>query len=110
MANLWGYQFARNGVMRMLESPAAGAGERDKRANLLGEAEPVPAALAAQAADGLAAKKAKTAGEPADTQAGASGAKRPDLIQVTARKNLNETAFFVPPFLSEQSAVVRPAL
>jgi len=108
MANLWGYQFARNAVMRMQDSPAAGAGEREKRADFLGEAEPAPAALAAQAADGLAAKIDKAAaGEPADTQPGGSAAKGPDLSQVTARKNLNETAFFFPQLLSDQDGVVR---
>src|SRR5207247_3911716 len=33
--------------------------------------------------------------------------KGPDLSQVTARKNLNETAFFFPQLLSESNGVVK---
>ncbi|MBI3416389.1 MAG: alpha-2-macroglobulin family protein [Verrucomicrobia bacterium] len=38
---------------------------------------------------------------------GNPGAKTPDLAQVTARKNLNETTFFFPQLLSDSSGVVK---
>src|SRR6185503_4157949 len=38
---------------------------------------------------------------------GQAASKSPDLSQVSARKNLNETAFFFPPLISDASGMVK---
>ncbi|MBM3889797.1 MAG: hypothetical protein FJ388_11825, partial [Verrucomicrobia bacterium] len=107
VANFWGYEFPRrrmmraasvNGLMAVPESmpmPAAPA--------LVAAGAPMEAAKADDAL-GLAETKAQSLGyAPADK----APAKRPDLGQVAARKNLNETAFFFPHLVSDKDGVVR---
>lgn len=62
-------------------------------------AAPAPKAMAAEAVDRLALAKTPAPGQPP--------APRPDLSQVSARKNLNETAFFFPQLTTDSNGVVR---
>jgi hypothetical protein len=110
--NLWGYQFARRGgAMRM-----RGLGGAPETMMLM-DAAPMAAAAAtppmelamaknAVAATGLADKRevAELGGAAPAKQ---SAAAKPDLSKVTARKNLNETAFFYPQLTTDSNGVVR---
>jgi len=117
--DLWGYRYFRR---RALEGPRGGTfgGMADSAP---GNA-PVP--MAAPAAAGLLAdnadKKETVNGMTASGIAGIGGgggalgaAKQPlppapvDWSQVSARKNLNETAFFFPQLMSDSNGVVRMA-
>ena len=55
----------------------------------------------------FAMDKVGAAGAPAAEGASPAGRNGPDLNQVTARKNLNETAFFFPQLLSGKDGIVR---
>src|SRR5262249_42121161 len=125
MANLWGYTFY-NGRSYNRRELMKQAGESESLMDLATTA-PAPATAApagiggmgrAQAetkavfyADSYAANSASkdkivafggTAPEPQ-----ASGGPKIDLTGVTARKNLNETAFFYPQLTSDSNGVVR---
>jgi uncharacterized protein YfaS (alpha-2-macroglobulin family) len=114
--NLWGYRFYARKAMGM--TPLAGARLEDSAAMTKGVAE--TPAMAMTAAPGAAparmAKMDLAAGaaffDKLDT-AGEGGAHKqpaapkPDLSKVTARKNLNETAFFFPQLTSDSNGVVR---
>jgi len=56
---------------------------------------------------GVAQEKAKEPAGPGRAESGRAEVKGPDLSQVTARKNLNETAFFFPQLLSDGDGVVK---
>jgi uncharacterized protein YfaS (alpha-2-macroglobulin family) len=117
VANLWGYEyFNANRVMRKM------AGGRGRALAAGGEMDAMPmAAMAAAPLGDLAeaggesakAEKKKLASdkskpglagtpEPGDPSGAA-----PDLSKVTARKNLNETAFFFPHILADSNGVLR---
>lgn len=115
IGHVWAYAwaekagFGRGAGMRALAmAPAAAA--------------PAPASEAVMAdaasANGLGRRKAemkqqvagenlKTRGDQAQDKGGQTGGKGPDLGQVTARKNLNETAFFFPSLVSSKEGEVR---
>jgi len=95
VGNYWGYQFARRKGALALDSvsdfavaPAAAMAMESSRS--LG------------AAEGREAKDKEPASPPAVTSP-----KTPDLASVTARKNLNETAFFFPQLISDSSGQVK---
>jgi hypothetical protein len=100
VANLWGYQPMRTRMRGMLAEKAAPlpglAFSADARAPAPGAAEP-----------------AFFAGAKFDRAEGVGGVvdkvppKGPDLSQVSARKNLSETAFFFPHLVSDSNGVVR---
>ncbi|HOX56208.1 MAG TPA: alpha-2-macroglobulin family protein [Candidatus Paceibacterota bacterium] len=112
-ANLWGYDYfgrvARRAEVTENFAAARTMDLRDESLALL--ASPAPAAAMAM--------KAGTPSEPDTVDfdkaavGGASGAgkespaPKPDLSQVAARKNLNETAFFFPQLTSDSNGVVR---
>jgi hypothetical protein len=108
VANFWGYEFSgRRDLMRM----------RGAQINSLEmEAGAVPAASApaeglaladSAAALGSAAPADKLKRESRDESASAPGPRKPDVSQVTARRNLNETAFFFPQLRSDSNGTVR---
>jgi len=112
VANFWGYQFARGN--RFQAARALGVAQDSMEMSL---GAPMAAAAPAMAAEAKA-DLADSAGLDKTTQiAGgrqevassnrASTAKAPDLSEVTARRNLNETAFFFPQLLSDQDGVVK---
>lgn len=111
VANLWGYEWGARGLMKM--TVARGAMVAD--AAVEGVAELAAAATPARMAlseDRLAAGEAFfDRSEVATNAAGVSiegpGASRPDLSQVSPRRNLNETAFFFPQLLSDRDGVVK---
>ncbi len=113
VANFWGYQFdtmyraRRGGRLNALSDgadfaaaavPAAPAMAMEERAVAKAKAEPEAPLAIGGAAGGDARVGAGT---------GAAAPKGPDLSQVTARRNLNETAFFFPKLLADSNGVVR---
>lgn len=109
VANFWGYQFAQRNRFF-----AAKSGAVDSMEMSLGA--PMPAAAPAEAnladasaarADGGKLAKEKDQRQESKSEDRATSAKAPDLSQVTARKNLNETAFFFPQLISDQDGVVK---
>ena len=117
-ANVWFHGYARRGMQLRaaaappapgLAVPSAARGEEqlEKAAsNRNGESDRAAfGGRALKQADENAKRKADeaTAGEPA----AAAPAPGPDLSQVTARKNLNETAFFFPHLVSNAEGEVR---
>jgi len=108
-ANLWrfGYFRGRYGLARGETVKRFAAGVPMETALAPAAATPVPAQKAARtlAAEETALDKTGVGG--------ASGAgkepptRKADLSQVTARKNLNETAFFFPQLTSDSNGVVR---
>ncbi|TWU43379.1 MG2 domain protein [Novipirellula aureliae] len=115
--NLWGYQFGR----QMRKSYAFGGAPRAESMNMGGGA-PMPAAAMSRsmAADGVSAADESidmadaemAESMPADKQshqAGteAPGSKKLDLGNVSARSNMNETAFFFPHLIADDDGSVR---
>jgi len=113
VANFWGYQFAQRnrfraaslGDMRGQDSMEMSLGAPMAAAAPAVAAETNFAEAGALRADGGKLEKAKR--QEGDSENRAASAKAPDLSQVTARKNLNETAFFFPQLLSDQDGVVK---
>jgi len=111
VANLWGYQFFPKGRGKMLAAGAAppAPGMAMERGRALADDKASDALAlrrnANRAEEKAAAKKAP--GEPELQQAGGQAAPGPDLSQVTARKNLDETAFFFPHLVSEKNGEVK---
>ncbi len=114
---VWGY--AWGGLMYKSARGGMPAGAVMMDAMVLNSAAPAPAMPMAAAIE-EALMPAKTAtrlgrdaqadlnGLPVDTLAGhGASAPKPDLSQVAARKNLNETAFFFPQLTSDSNGVVR---
>ncbi|HYV32503.1 MAG TPA: alpha-2-macroglobulin family protein, partial [Candidatus Binatia bacterium] len=106
-------QFA-GGLRGTVSLNRAASGELDK----LSAEAPVAAAMAPAdmlakadrndgSLNGAAQEKAKEPAGPGRAESGRAGVKGPDLSQVTARKNLNETAFFFPQLLSDADGVVK---
>lgn len=116
VANFWGYGFARRRGEIAFKGGMAGATETLSLGVLTAAA---PAAMAAdamefrkEAALGDADNRLgldKTTGIPGKRTdvAGGSAPPKPDLSQVTARRNLNETAFFFPQLLADSNGVVK---
>jgi hypothetical protein len=104
VANFGGYQFARmRGAVQMAAAPAAeglALGAANAQAPMEKSASLKADALADAGGAELKAKRA----EPG---AGSGAAPSPDLGQVTARRNLNETAFFFPQLLSGAEGEVK---
>ncbi len=110
-ANLWGYGYLAKG--RVMHRSFAMA------APMAAKAADGVAMLAAAPMEELAATESEVVREDRDASANAASDKRsrakkqeagsvePDLDKVTARKNLNETAFFFPHLVSDQDGVVR---
>jgi hypothetical protein len=116
--NLWGYGFYRRYGGEARRSLAAGRAEMVDSLALSDRqvpgAAPVAARLAMVAEDNKVASGdaffAAKPGLPGQGGGGAGGepaAPKPDLSQVAARKNLNETAFFFPQLTSDSNGVVR---
>jgi hypothetical protein len=110
-ANLWGYQyFGGKGMGRGGAMPLAAAAPGMMR----GEEQLRRAAKSenANAVDGLAMEDRKSVGQDkarqaTEKEAAAPAAEGPDLGQVSARKNLNETAFFFPHLVSSKEGEVK---
>ncbi len=112
IANFWGYQFARGN--RFYAAKAGAMRTEDSMEMALG-ATVAAAAPAAESpreeklaeADGRLALDKVTAipGRRIDGSGGQT--KSPDLSQITARKNLNETAFFFPQLISDKDGTVK---
>ncbi len=110
VANFQGYAFAG------IRSRGAGRYNTPMLQEGIAPAAAPVASLAAEAAgDSVVARAAKVSEDRADGGAGgapgtaatATPPKAPDLSQVTARKNLNETAFFFPRLLASSNGEVR---
>lgn len=114
-ANLWGYQaFGQRGRSRMFRRGAANEMQLDAMSldGAMPMAAPAMAAGAPAEAESLmAADMAEGRGaEKAAAEPGAAGGQpppAPDLSQVSARQNLNETAFFFPHLLSGEDGQVK---
>ncbi len=129
VANLWGYMFFGRGKglggvgrpgMMMEAAPAAAAppgapmmdgapaNRRMLAQNAVAERELGDRAAAGEDKQAGHLRKAAEPGEPQGTGGpGAAPGAGPDLAQVSARKNLNETAFFFPHLVSDQEGRVR---
>ena len=121
-ANLWGYQYLRKaGVMNHMAMAAPGAAgapvaamAEGRRALANGAAE-ADALKRDGAADRMEEKQMAGAGFGAGKWErgkqlqgpGVAAGANPDLTQVSARKNLNETAFFFPHLLSDTEGRVK---
>ena len=107
-ANLWGYGYLTSGL-RVEKSRLNGVALEEAQTGL-----PVAAAAPTMIGGGLAQADQLQDGrtfyrmlnkQPAEEPANAQP--KPDLGQVTARKNLNETAFFFPQLTSDSNGIVR---
>jgi hypothetical protein len=126
MANLWGYGYLSEGKgggrgaafgmggMNRAElaagmPPAAPMAARRALADRNGADEQLQSESLRKNADGKA-EAAKSAGgglKPGEAGGPAQPPPGPDLSQVSARKNLNETAFFFPQLVSDKEGLVR---
>jgi uncharacterized protein YfaS (alpha-2-macroglobulin family) len=114
-ARLWGYgYFGRR--QRFYAGSFGGETRFAKEESLAALEAPAPAAAAfSQNVVGYladtAGKSVSTAANgslsPAHGEPGKSSGTSPDLSQITARKNLNETAFFFPQLIADSNGVVR---
>ena len=109
-ANLWGYQYgrsrARGGAMRFLAEPSAPA-ESAMMDEAVAPAVGVPdVQLFAKKAEGKELLGREALSEE-DNGGAAAQPPSPDLTQVSARKNLNETAFFFPHLVSNKQGEVK---
>jgi hypothetical protein len=105
VANFWGYGWAERGGVQQTRMRSAALEESvaPGQADAFNAAAPAavaPMKMAKAAADAKPAGGATTI--PARTPPGG-----PDLGQVTARKNLTETAFFFPQLVSDSNGIVR---
>ncbi|MGD1085094.1 MAG: MG2 domain-containing protein [Verrucomicrobiota bacterium] len=122
--NLWGYRFFRGGGMGGFGGGGYGGGgyggEMAGMAfNMAAASTPMPMtampAMMPAMPPGVVTKNAVTFGPAADKRAEAGESERQpsspsvDLSNVSARKNLEETAFFFPQLMSDSNGVVRLA-
>ncbi|MBO94967.1 MAG: hypothetical protein CMI32_08755 [Opitutales bacterium] len=110
---LWGYGGGRNRFFK------SGRGEEmamEDGAPMLEMAPGAPQAAMAMemdrvASDGLAmaneSQAKRASGAPGGGEGGGAAPKGPDLAKVTARKNLQETAFFFPKLISDKDGEIR---
>jgi uncharacterized protein YfaS (alpha-2-macroglobulin family) len=126
-ANLWGYAYfgeGKGGGGGMWARKRLGADRGEMELAAAAPGRPAAKASAAMDADGtelqgnslrrsLAGGKDKPKSEKRQTPSGAPGEpdiggdEDPDLSKVTARKNLNETAFFFPHILADSNGVMK---
>lgn len=112
VANFWGYQFGRRDRFARGAVPEMSLGmAMDAAAPVM---SPAPATSAAAGVGGEKQKAAKESfqnwrEEPSQSNRldEGGGSPKPDLSQVAARRNLNETAFFFPQLLSDSNGVVK---
>src|ERR1043166_6398962 len=113
--NLWGYGYFRNRNGLNVVGYAQTATRKLEAADRLNEpmllAAPAGAPMAKEAFAGLAdlnkdKDRLDLALAPAGSSRGSAASPKPDLSQVTARKNLNETAFFFPQLTSDSNGLV----
>lgn len=107
--NLWGFRFARRmrGGSGAPGSPEGMAMMADAAPARMA-AIPAPATVPGEMAMFQAAPTDKRGDEAREQAAtGAAVPPKPDLGQVTARRNLNETAFFFPHLTTDSNGVVR---
>lgn len=123
VANFWGYGWAfGGGGPRSYRMRGAASGMVEQE--MLADAAPMALAVTAAPMAPMEKAAAKSEARFADAELAADNAKKkpsritplpgqaveeasPDLSQVTARKNLNETAFFFPRLTSDSNGVVR---
>jgi uncharacterized protein YfaS (alpha-2-macroglobulin family) len=106
VANFRGFEFARGRPQRMAlggEVAMSAAVPASAPMDAAAETRSERGALLADTGSSSDLRKDKVSQSSAREQ----GAKGPDLGQVTARKNLNETAFFFPQLISDQDGVVK---
>lgn len=103
LSNLWGYQYFGDQKPQGLFQPFSRL--QGRRAVLAAEGQAAMAMDAAKSVPGDADRK-QANGRPAE-KADQQGDQGPDLSQVTARKNLNETAFFFPHLVANDSGEIR---
>ena len=115
-ANLWGYQYFGAQKRNMAFSRGRGGGGPELAEGRPGPpmaamrmAKSAPGAAMEMQADGAVAEDAKDDGGRNNNAAdpGDAGGNAPDLTQVTARKNLKETAFFMPHLVANKDGEVR---
>jgi uncharacterized protein YfaS (alpha-2-macroglobulin family) len=112
--NLWGYMYFRNGRGGGFGGAPMAPGAAPEAATMLG-AEPKGQALRGmQNADGALGDRAAKRADALDKGGEQIGAVQqggpnpvPDLGSISARKNLNETAFFFPHLISDQDGQVK---
>lgn len=99
--NLFGYQFLRKSMMR-------GRG-MEAESMAFGAAPPMAMAQGAVMADAMEAEPASPIARMADksVEPGADDKSNVDISQVSARKNLNDTAFFFPHLIAGDDGSVR---
>ena len=113
--NLWMYQFARGGRGGAMGGGRGGRGGLAREAvaeDAVAAPMPMNAPLAATAPrsrlqDGAGDAVLFAQAKLAEGAEAADGSPKVDLGQVTARKNLNETAFFYPQLTSDSNGIVR---
>jgi len=114
--NFWGYEFARSNRFYRGRGIGGAMQEELSLGAVVAESMAAPASAAARIDAGVAdfaaasGERKEALAKTLDTGGGGGGggsAPRPDLSQVTARRNLNETAFFFPQLLSDSNGVVR---
>ncbi|HTL18234.1 MAG TPA: alpha-2-macroglobulin family protein, partial [Patescibacteria group bacterium] len=114
-ANLWGYRYfeARNGLAlggvatkQALVYAGRSLGRPAEAGLPIAMNAPMSRGLDSLALQDAAGDKAKLTAVTASSEP-VQGGRSPDLGQVTARKNLNETAFFFPQLISDSNGVVR---
>jgi len=105
VTNLWGYEFAGRGGGRLLAGAPPAPGEAREFARRAADGMPV------DALQNLAQDRQSALRKQADDGKGEGGGEGPapavDLSQVTARANLEETAFFFPHLVSTKEGEVR---
>ncbi len=104
VAHYWGYGFPR--AQRGVYFKGRAAVESESAAVAMDAA--APAALAAEPDMFLGQRVTELRGEAVGKAPSSEGqAPGPDLSQISARKNLNETAFFFPHLISDKDGVVK---
>ncbi|MBM3859590.1 MAG: hypothetical protein FJ395_08070 [Verrucomicrobia bacterium] len=106
IANLWGYGYFGRRMAKGELSVYAVDAAAESRPALAGTPAPVPASATALDAFSFVAAQ-KLAKDKNEAGVGGGVATAPDLSKVTARKNLNETAFFFPHLLAGDDGVVK---
>jgi len=111
VANLWGYQYfrknERRGAALSGAAPPAPSMAMDRAVMAEGESRDGALRRSANRSEEKADAK-KQASEAQSQQAGQQGGPpKPDLSQVAARKNLDETAFFFPHLISAKNGQVK---
>jgi uncharacterized protein YfaS (alpha-2-macroglobulin family) len=111
VANFWGYGWAGGGGLQRMKTRGAVVEESEMFGQAVSFNAAAPAALPMEAKAALHVDLLSDADEGQKRKEPKPGAQLkgqgPDLSQVTARKNLNETAFFFPQLVSDSNGVVR---